>query len=195
MALTQVNIINLALSKIGDYLITAITDTSKQAIYSILHWENARDTLLRSFPWNFATEIAFLGTSGVYGLYSFSNYHDLPSDCLRVLAVSGTSDFDRTDTLQYKIKGTKILSNEDRICLKYIQANTTTSEYPPTFCNALAADLAIRLAESLSAAPEGKKQLLYAEYDQAITEARGVDFDEDYKEPIGYYSMIYCRDN
>jgi hypothetical protein len=56
MATTAVSICNMALGLLGaDGTITALTDNTQNARICNLFYEPARQTLLRSHPWNFAT--------------------------------------------------------------------------------------------------------------------------------------------
>jgi hypothetical protein len=210
---TQVGVINIALSKIGDYYITAITDSSKQAIYANIHWENARDTVLEEYPWNFAIKRS--GTTlNSYATWGYDHKYTLPSDCLRVLeAVAGTTpttttiagssaaNLDYTNTIDYRIEGgsgssTYLVTSEDApIYIKYISKVTDVAAWPPTFAEAVACKLAHLLCESLSASPTSHRGLLNDEYETAINRAKGIDFDEGRDTIRGYYEMTYCRDN
>ena len=86
---TEVDICNLALSKLGDEAnLHSIDppDGSTQADHCARWYPIARDKALQCFPWSFATrrvEPAKLMESTADGLNAF----DLPAKCLRVLSV------------------------------------------------------------------------------------------------------------
>ena len=55
MALTAVNVANLALGRLGATAIVAFTDTDAEGVQCALHYEPTRDALLRSHSWQFAS--------------------------------------------------------------------------------------------------------------------------------------------
>lgn len=66
MAFTDLNICNLALSKLGQYpLITALTNLDKISVLCNQMYGPARDAVLRAHAWNCAVEKADLGSANV----------------------------------------------------------------------------------------------------------------------------------
>lgn len=194
MSLSEVDILNIALSKIGDYYISSLTEGTKQQIFAVMHWENARDNLLMSFPWNFATSrVALARVTGTPIGYDYK--YQLPTDCLRIIRMDTEGDFQNVDSSEYKIEGRLLLTDETTVYVKYIKQITDTSAFTPLFTRALAIQIAMLLAEPLGSAPTSDKQLLMAEYEAAINEARGIDFEEGQVKAEDYYSMTSCRDN
>lgn len=64
MAVTEVSIANMALSRVGQHnQIAALSDSNEAARQCNLHYEPARDALLRAHPWNFAIKRTKLITS------------------------------------------------------------------------------------------------------------------------------------
>jgi hypothetical protein len=193
MSLSQVSIINISLSKVGDYYISSLTEGTKQQVFAVLHWENARDSLLESYPWNFATEraqLAMLAASPI----GYDHKYQLPNDCLKVQRVSYDGNFSGPDYLDYKVHGRTLLCNEDTVYIQYTKQIVDTSLWTPLFVKAFACTLALLLAEPLGAISTSDKQLIMAEADAYINEARGVDFEEGQNTVDDYYSMISCRD-
>ena len=86
MSISDVEICNLALSKIGQSTINSLTEASVEAEACALYYPNVRDALLRSYPWNFCSKSVSLGeTSEDIPENSFWKYlYVHPSDCLRV---------------------------------------------------------------------------------------------------------------
>lgn len=194
MSLSQVQIVNIALSKIGDYYISAMTEGTKQSVFANIHWESARDSLLESYPWNFATERAQLARLGATPTAVYDYYYQLPNDCLRVLEFSGSDEFDSSLSFDYKVEGRKVATNEAAVYIKYIKQETDTTIYPPSFSKLLACDLALILSEPLGNASEAAKQLIMTEREAIFNDARGNDFNEGSNEPVGYYATIGCRE-
>jgi hypothetical protein len=194
MSLSQVQIINMALSKVGDYTISSLTEGTKQQLYGVLHWENVRDSLLQSYAWNFATARVRLAQLAAVPI-GYDHQYQLPNDCLKVRKVSIDGSFSGINLIDYKIEGRVLLTDEDTIYIKYTKQVTDTSYWTPLFVKAFSCELASLLAEPLAGMSTGDKQLILNEFEAYITEARGVDFEEDNNEAEEYYSMLTCRDN
>ena len=192
--LSQVQICNMALSKIGDYTISALTEGTKQAEYCNIHWENTKDSLLQSYAWNFATARVRLAQLAVATI-GYDHQYQLPNDCLKVRKVSTDGDFSGVNKVDYKIEGRTLLTNEDTIYIKYTKQVTDTSYWTALFVKIVACELASRLSEPLGGSSVNNKQLILSELDSYIAEARGVDFEEDNNEVEDYYSTIACRTN
>lgn len=60
MALTEVDICNLALGRIAQPAIVALTDADDEGVQCNLHFDPTRDALLRAHPWRFASKWADL---------------------------------------------------------------------------------------------------------------------------------------
>ena len=84
---TEVSICSNALRRLGDDPITSLTDDSERARLCNSFYSDARDSVLRSHPFNFSitrTTLAQLSTAPTYG---FAYQYALPTNpyCLRVL--------------------------------------------------------------------------------------------------------------
>jgi hypothetical protein len=128
-------------------------------------------------PWNFATvrSKALAALSDAPDT-DYDYYHQIPSDCLRVLKVSdGTNDIE-----EYEIEGRKIASNYDVIYIKYIQRVTDPNQWDAMFVAAFAARIASELAFPITK----DKTLAINLYKLSITKKRGaksVDAQESSK--------------
>lgn len=195
MSLSQVQIVNMACAKLGDFYISSMSEGTKQATYAGIFWENARDTLLESYPWNFAIERASLALLAGTPTWQYTYKYQLPNNCLRVLDMSASGDFDSSQTTEYRIEGRTLVTNETKAYIKYIKQVTDTSNFPPSFSKLLACELSLLLAEPLAAADSSTKQLIMADRELALSEASRNDFNEGYNQPVGWYQMTYVRDN
>lgn len=191
---SQVDIANMALAKVGDFYISSMTEGTKQATYVGIFWDICRDSLLASYPWNFAmgrAQLALLAGSPV----SVYNYrYQLPNDCLRIIEVSRDATFDGSASIDYRVEGREVLTNETALYVKYIRKVTDTTMFTPLFNRLLACDLAVFLAEPLGAMTTDQKQLLAQERQICVDEARDTDFAEGFDKEIGVYNMLNCRD-
>ena len=73
MALSQVQVVNLALTKLGQDRVTSIDDDIEAARVMRSLWDFTRDAVLASFPWKFAIvsadlpAVSFDATIGLQG--------------------------------------------------------------------------------------------------------------------------------
>ena len=176
-----VSICNIALSNLGDEKIASLSENNDRARSCDLRYEDVRDAVLRSYPWNCATtrvELARSTTDPVWGFtYSFA----LPSDCLRVLDVY---DY----TVPFAIEGRFLLTENSSAKLKYIARITDPNDYDILLQQAIGIRLASEIAEALTGRTE-LKQEMYQKYLLILTEARGVDSQEK-----GMPSVIEAND-
>jgi len=87
---TDVSICSNALRRLGDAPITSLTDDTERARLCNAFFPDARDTVLRAHPWNFAITRASLPQLSDTPAYGFNYMYALPTDpyCLRVLEMS-----------------------------------------------------------------------------------------------------------
>lgn len=144
MAVTEVEICNSALAKVGAARILTLDDDSEEARLCKTLFYRLRDKLLRSHPWRFATRRVALGPLVTAPIYEFQNAFQLPNDCLRVLAIDGN------DSEEWKEESGQLLCNLDSVNIKYIWKNEDTSSYDSNFVEVLAFDLAVELCMPLA---------------------------------------------
>lgn len=170
---SDVQICNLALSRISQDQILSLDDDSPSARFCKAFFAQARDEVLQSNPWRFAVTAATLTELTGTPLIEWEKEFQLPSDCLRVLSLNGCGPHDRSD--YFEIQGKKLLTNEGTAIIKYVARVTDGSFYHPLFVGALACLLASMIAKPLtgdSAAAQG----LLTEYARLTgPEARRVD--------------------
>lgn len=167
-----VDVCNLALSKVGHGSITSIDDGTTSANLCNKLWPVVREIVLRDHPWNFAVRRDILAPSTTKPAWGFGNRFALPADCLRLLEVKHLS------TNDYQVEGRNILANANALYIRYVARVTDPNEYDATFIDAVAAKLAIELCEPLTQSTQ-KKQMLWQEYEDALTRARRVDGQEN----------------
>lgn len=127
MAVTEVSIANMALSRVGHHnQITALSDNTEAARQCNLHYEGARDSLLRSHPWKFAKKRTKLITQAetaknitgataanpVVLTVSSHGYSD--GDRVRVASVGGMTEINNREfTIDVLTSNTFSLLDED----------------------------------------------------------------------------------
>src|SRR4051812_42442865 len=90
MALADVDIVNLALSHLGDKAnVSSISppDQSVQAQHAARYYDHVRDGLLESFAWKFALRRATLALRADISIGSWAYVYAEPNNCLRIVNI------------------------------------------------------------------------------------------------------------
>ena len=142
MAVSDVSICNLALSKIGTRSkISSIDEEGVLPETCKIHYAHTRDALMQSHPWNFAMKRIALSRNAIAPAFEFLYSYQLPADCLRVVAMYDTS-------IPYKVEGRDLLTNATEVNLKYISKTINELLFTPLFVEALATRMAAERAGS-----------------------------------------------
>jgi len=169
---SEVQICNVALSKLGEDSITALSEDSKAGRACNLIYADTRDNLLRAHPWNFAVTRQSLARLTTTPTYEFSYEYQLPTDCLKVLNLDPEGD-----DVTFKVEGRKVLTDEATANILYVARITDPTIFDSLFIEVLsaklAAELAVTLTESITLA-----DFLHQKYEKALSEARGMDAQE-----------------
>lgn len=161
MALTEVAICNLAVGWLGGSLISSLDDDSDEARLCKANYETSRDAALEDRDWTFATSRKQLTQNPGYpGFGSYKSYYT-PSDCLRVIAVSGSVDFD--DNVDWFKEQNMILAMVDVMYIRYIFRQKQAAYFSPNFAQAVAARLAHDICTPLTH-NEKLKGMMWDEY-------------------------------
>jgi hypothetical protein len=127
---------------------------------------------LRIHPWNFAKTRVGLAANAVGPEWGFDNAYTLPVDCLRLLEPSNDGN------LQYIVEGRNIITDIGApLNIIYIKQVTDVSVMDVAFRNALAAALALDVAESFTGTA-AKVDQAAAIYKQRLIDARFPDGQE-----------------
>lgn len=143
----NVDICNAALIKIGDKIISSLTEDNPSARRLNIIFNQQRDYLLRSHPWNFAIARVQLAELTVTPNFEFTHQYQLPVDFLSVVEIYNDPD------AIYRIEDGKILTDLSKVQLVYIKKVTDPNKFDPHFTQALSALLAVEIAYSRSANP------------------------------------------
>jgi hypothetical protein len=158
---SEVDICNMALGHIGqDANVSAIDppDGSAEADHCARFYPMARDEILESHAWRFATRRAQLAAVDVPDEVDSWDYaYQLPNQCIRPLAVFLPESTDDTAAQDFTVEtdstGNDILyTNVEDAVLKYIARVEDTTKFSPLFTIALARLLAHYLAGPITKA-------------------------------------------
>jgi len=143
MADTELEVVNLALNRIGHKSIENLEDgTNQTAVLMKSFYNGTVNEMLSVFPWNCAVTRAELSLTSEVNLTQYNNGYDLPEGVLRVLDIDG----DKKKT--YRIEGKQIFTDEGNsdpltIRIRYIQKLSDVTAWDEFLEEAIA----LRLAE------------------------------------------------
>jgi len=148
MAVSKVDICNMALTRLGASPIVSLDDDSANARALNRVYEIALRSILSECKWTFATKRTLLAlVSGALAWYDSGEtiIYQRPSDCIRIF---GTNDDDAT----WREEGEYIISDTSGLGLRYVYYLDAPSKYTISFIDAfadrLAADIAFLLLNS-----------------------------------------------
>lgn len=171
-SLTEVNIMNRALTKLGERTIASRTENNERARVMNTIYEPVRDDLLRENPWNFAIVEDTLAADPVAPISTrFTARFAYPADMLYMISTENRSP--------YRLIGNFIHSSADNsLIIRYIARITDASQFDTGFTEALALKLAHEAAPRLSE-NTSQQDLLFRDYNLALIKAKKFDGQED----------------
>ena len=175
----KINVCNFALNLLGATSITSLEDDSPEAKALKNFYYIARDSVLESAEWTFATRRFKPAKSTSDPEWGWGSAFPIPSDILRVTRV------DRTDYVglgtgmnrhpaDHEVEGRQILCNEDVIYCKGIRRIEDEGIYSPMFDEAFGYKLAV-LSCLILTESNTKMQTMAGLYVDAIAKAKSRD--------------------
>ena len=173
-----VSMCNSALNLLGASTISALTDDSKNARLCNQRYEPIRDRVFRGHAWNCLHKRIQLAQNSTAPVVEYSNAYSLPADCLRVLKIhNGTTD-SIVSSIDYKLEGKNIVTDEGTVFLIYIAKDTDPNNYDTylqeSISHQLAADIAYAVTNNATLAKNYMERA-----DERLREARFVDATEN----------------
>jgi hypothetical protein len=139
--LSVLDIVNLALVKIGSAKISALTDKTDINLSNVYAQE--RDKLLTRYPWNFARAREAIEPNDEAPAFEWDYEYDLPDDYLGRPELYGS-------TSPFEIEGNTLLCNDDTIKLKYTTQITDTYMFTSLFIECLVLAIASEIATPIA---------------------------------------------
>jgi hypothetical protein len=161
-ALSSVDICNLALDLLRqNEKVENIEDAESDTEALCARWYDVtRRSVLRAFPWNFARKRGILSLNATAPAFGYTNAYNLPNDYLELVFVG--ENYDDDYETEYSVEGGQVLiENSDGASLNvcYIWDITTVVKFDALFVDLLVAELAIRLANSLTGVNKSMKEI------------------------------------
>lgn len=167
--MTDTDIINRALMKLGQDGIASLSEDNERARAAAAVYDSVRDSELAAYRWCFAAKRAAIAECEEKPPFGFARQFALPDDFLRLIALPDAPENAADD---YAIEGLHLLTDyPSPLKMLYIARISSPQFFPPPFAEALACRLAAELCERLTQDSQ-RKQLLMAEYAQAISTAK-----------------------
>jgi len=161
MAFTEIEVANIALTKIGSERISSLNEATNTArtVNTCFHF--VRKQVLSHGVWNFAMKNSTLSKLPTSSNPEFASEFQLPSSCLKVVKLNGQSN------IPFRVEGDRLFCDLDEVSVKYIDdienAGLFAIEFIEAFTHKLAADICFRLTQNQSRANQ-----LATEYHQLV---------------------------
>lgn len=190
--LTKSGIWNLALDTIREAPVQDQLTNSSPIKWLNRNYDHARDVLLRSYVWNFAVEFHELNRSVTASWTGGWDYaYELPPNWLRVLPF--TYDGYRNErTVPHRIAGQYLYTNATLARVPIIVRVTEEGLFDPLFVEALAAKLALGMANKFTAKNK-YIELAGNMLANAVAKAEEIDAFEGTAEPVEGYDILDVR--
>lgn len=182
---TQVSLINLALSHVGQASITSITDGSIQQVEVSKHWDFCLRETLKSFNWGFAKVKEALTVITAYDPPNYEYAYTYPTTCLAIRKVNDQESIDQAISGEYEVvrdktlNAVRIVTDIEDAYIEYTDYVETVTLFTHYFNTALARRLAAELAVPLNGDKDMAKDHLVI-FNNMISEAHRHDAGEVY---------------
>jgi len=154
---SQTEIVNFALTLLGENRITSIDDDVKAARDMKAVYALCRDNLLGAHTWSFAKKRAQLTALSEVPAFQYARKFQIPTDALRLVMVgefyAGVSlaDYSNMPSSEFTIEGKQILTDYAApLNLVYIRRMDDPTQFHPCFVLTFAAYLAYTTAETIT---------------------------------------------
>ena len=188
--MTETEIVNLSLSKLGATLIARLGDASLPGSHhGQLLYQPTLERVLRDFPWSCATRESSLALLPSPLITNYLYSYALPSDYIRLGELPEDGSYLRNE--DFKRTGRTLHTNKSTAILRYVSNAITPDEFDPDFREAFVVLLASELATPLLQSPQ-LAQTLFQEYTGvSLPKAKTTDSREtDSNENHGPYRAI-----
>lgn len=172
MASSQVQVVNLALTALGQDRVISIDDDVEIARVIRSIWDLTLDCVLADHPWKFAVLRTTLPSIASAPAFGWSLQYALPEACLRLVQVGDDWVFYTGEFPSFELESGKILTDlAAPLRVRYVQRVTNVGLWPPLFARAVAMRLAADACEKLTNST-AKGEKAEAEYAIAIKMAK-----------------------
>lgn len=187
MATSAVQICSNALLLLGDRPISSFDEDSDRALIAANLWDNARQAILRSHPWNCAIKRVALAPETDAPAYDWAYQFALPGDCLRVLFVGQAEAPD-----DYKLESRRILADVNPLYLEYLFDNKDVASWDAMLVETMQRYMAFLMAYPITKS-NTTRESCFEEYKLLAKQCRAVDGQENPNEQAGDFPLLSAR--
>jgi hypothetical protein len=180
---TAVEAVNHALIFLGQAPIQDLSQTTPAAQAASVLYLPALEEVLRAHPWGFATTRKKLAPLADAPDYGYSYQYQRPAGWLRTLECSAND---------FRHEGKHILCNDSSITLRYIRREEDLTVWDALACQALARNLAAKLAYPLTKS-KSEQEAQWGMYASVLEQARGIDGQEEPTEEFEQSTLLSVR--
>ena len=183
---TRLNIINGALTRMGERLIHDVEEDTSTAKLMNQIYNHARKNLLRLHPWSFAKKRVQLSPVTSTPTFGYQNAFVMPNDLVRVI---------NPHVQNWEIEGRYILADTDVLNMIYIFDNDKEQEFDDVFVEAFILHLTSEMCKVITGS-SAAGELAAAKLQDVLQQARTLNGMERPSQSIdaGYVSeLIWSR--
>jgi len=175
VGIDEVEICNNAIALCGstDFIQSLTDPDSVSARRCNQFFHTSVKKVLRKHDWNCASDVSLLAENSEAPIFQYDNAYALPVDCIRVINVYGDergfSPYDR-----WKIRKRNVHTDLGQVYLEYVQVPDDYNELDILLSDAIAGELALKLAATLVKDPE-IYGVLFQTAKRMIAEAKAID--------------------
>jgi hypothetical protein len=173
MALAQLDVFNIALTKLGQDRAASTSEDVEQVRVLNTLWAETVDWVLADHPWKFAIVRAELAALGTVPAWGWARQFQLPEPCMRLVQVGDSwAWYYAKDIDTFELEGGKIMTDEAApLRVRYVERVSNVGLWPVMFADAVAMRMAYRGALKLTNS-NAREQSCAADYDMAIRKAK-----------------------
>jgi len=173
MALAQLDVYQLALTKLGQDRALSTSEDIEQVRALNAVYAGVVDWVLADHPWKFAITRAELAADVAAPAWGWARQFTLPEPCLRLVQVGDTwAWYYGKEFTAFELEGGKILTSEEApLRVRYVQRVSNVGLWPVMFAEAVAMRLAFRCALKLTNS-NAREESCIADYTLAVRTAK-----------------------
>lgn len=187
--ISEIDICSAALLAVGGDPIQSFDEETASAGIAKAFYALVRDTLLASYPWNFAHDVRALARLADAPRADYAYAYALPADSV---SIQSLGEGGRSRGLVYRRSGTTVIETDAESVIISYTRRLPPDALPAYFRHALtlqlAAEFCIPLTENT-----GRWEALQAAADRSLAVARRIDAQQDTPDAIESWPLIEAR--
>lgn len=186
---TAVSICSNALLMLGAQTINDLEEDLPRAKLAANLYPSVRDDMLRAHTWNCAVKRVVLAPNAIPPAFGYAYQFNLPGDWVRLLQVTA-----RGCTVDHRVEGQMILSDEPSIELRYTFRNEVEATWDSALVNVMTLAMAARMAYAITSSTS-EAQVRKQDLEFELRKAKAVDGQEDPAETLGDFPLLRSRNS